>query len=1091
MAILSSPGMDITVSDEAQYIAAGSGSVPLVLLATAQDKLTPAGTIASGTIAANAGKLQSFTSQRDLISAMGYPTFRTSGGSPVHGHELNEYGLLAAYSALGVGNSLYAIRADIDLDQLVGTSVRPVGTVDDGLLWFDTGNTSFGIYEWDAETQTYDNNVPTVYNSLTDIDPPAGGVPVYVPKQSVGSIGDYAVVAYDTNNPMFYKNSSNEWVALGTADWQKAWPTVQSTYAVYADNPVAANTAITINTESITITAAGANATGSEVVAAINTVMGASYASGVMAEIDTNGRLILRATEAAMSDGSNADGKVTISGAATLGIPNGTYYAPMMNFGSYTQVPTYATGEDTPAPSGSLWIKTSAIGNGQNWSLKRYSSAASAFGSISANVYSDNATALYELDPLNGGLGIAINSAYIDRSTETGYPATFKIKTRYRTGATSATGSVLTGTPFTIGNTFKLAVTEVGSSTINEYGFTVASTGIDAFVTLILSAGIPDVYIAKNSNNTLTITHRAGGDIYLIDTTVGADNPIADAGFTSNTVRVSVETSGTYDGELLISNWKTATYTASTAEPYVAPDDNTLWYFASAIEADMLICGSDGWKGYRTVSSDARGYDLTNTDIYGPIFSATQPTTQVSGDSLVPGDLWVDTSDMENFPKISRYNGTKWVAIDNTDRITQNGIIFADARWDASVSGADHVGGIVDPITGDLPLVETMLLSNYVDLDCPDYRLYPRGTLLWNTRRNAGNVKKYESSRFTTTNYPDATVGGANTVGYIPAYAATWVNASGNAIDGSPYMGRKAVRNMVVNALKTAIDSNTEVREDQFVFNLIACPGYEELFSNMVALNNDRANTAFVVGDTPLSLKPTTVDLITYDATTAVTSDVYGALYYPSGLSNDLSGNAVVVPPSHMALRVFLKSDNVGYPWLAPAGTRRGLVDNASNIGYVDYNSGAFITTGVGEAIRDTLSQVRINPITKLPGSGLTVFAQKTRSPITQSMDRINVARLVNYIRSRLGSIANNFLFEPNDKATRDQVKQTIDGMFNDLMAKRGIYDYLTVCDESNNTSARIARNELYVDIAIEPMRDVEMIYVPIRLKNPGTIANS
>jgi phage tail sheath protein FI len=80
-------------------------------------------------------------------------------------------------------------------------------------------------------------------------------------------------------------------------------------------------------------------------------------------------------------------------------------------------------------------------------------------------------------------------------------------------------------------------------------------------------------------------------------------------------------------------------------------------------------------------------------------------------------------------------------------------------------------------------------------------------------------------------------------------------------------------------------------------------------------------------------------------------------------------------------------------------------------------------------------------------------------------------------------------LFEPNDKITRDQIKAIIDGAMNDLVAKRGVYDYLVVCDDSNNTPARIARNELYVDIAIEPMKDVEFIYIPIRLKNPGAIA--
>jgi phage tail sheath protein FI len=61
----------------------------------------------------------------------------------------------------------------------------------------------------------------------------------------------------------------------------------------------------------------------------------------------------------------------------------------------------------------------------------------------------------------------------------------------------------------------------------------------------------------------------------------------------------------------------------------------------------------------------------------------------------------------------------------------------------------------------------------------------------------------------------------------------------------------------------------------------------------------------------------------------------------------------------------------------------------------------------------------------------------------------------------------------------------------NDLIVKRGVYDYLVICDESNNDNARIARNELYVDVAIEPMKAVEFIYIPIRLKNPGGIKSS
>ena len=106
-------------------------------------------------------------------------------------------------------------------------------------------------------------------------------------------------------------------------------------------------------------------------------------------------------------------------------------------------------------------------------------------------------------------------------------------------------------------------------------------------------------------------------------------------------------------------------------------------------------------------------------------------------------------------------------------------------------------------------------------------------------------------------------------------------------------------------------------------------------------------------------------------------------------------------------------------------------------------------------------------------------------------MDRINVARLVAFIRGRLNEIGKQFVFEPNDQITRNEISNAIDGLMIDLVAKRGIYDYLIVCDLSNNTPARIDRNELYVDIAIEPVKAVEFIYIPVRIKNTGELAGT
>jgi phage tail sheath protein FI len=87
--------------------------------------------------------------------------------------------------------------------------------------------------------------------------------------------------------------------------------------------------------------------------------------------------------------------------------------------------------------------------------------------------------------------------------------------------------------------------------------------------------------------------------------------------------------------------------------------------------------------------------------------------------------------------------------------------------------------------------------------------------------------------------------------------------------------------------------------------------------------------------------------------------------------------------------------------------------------------------------------------------------------------------------------LARPYIFEPNDKITRDQLKQSVEKFLNDLTAKRALYDFLVVCDTSNNTPVRIDRNELYLDIAIEPVKAIEFIYIPLRIKNTGSIASN
>ena len=369
---------------------------------------------------------------------------------------------------------------------------------------------------------------------------------------------------------------------------------------------------------------------------------------------------------------------------------------------------------------------------------------------------------------------------------------------------------------------------------------------------------------------------------------------------------------------------------------------------------------------------------------------------------------------------------------------------------------------------------------------------------LWNTRRSGFNVKKYVQGHI------DITANNGQNIRYLNQSLFNyetdrWVSQNTTNPDGSGVFGRHAPRQYVVESMKSMVDANTTIRDtDTLNFNLLAAPGYPELIANLVNLNTDRGLTAFVVGDTPFRLLPTGTALSAYGNNTngaldnnddgLVSFDEYLGVYYPSGYTNDNSGNAIVVPPSHMMLRTIIKSDNVSFPWFAPAGTRRGGVDNATSVGYIN-SEGEFVSTALHQSLRDVLDDVKINPIATLSGVGLVAYGQRTRARNASALDRINVARLVCYLRKQLDVMARPFLFEPNDAQTRREIKAAAESIMLELVGQRALYDFIVVCDETNNTAARIDRNELYVDIAIEPVKAVEFIYIPLRLKNTGEIA--
>jgi hypothetical protein len=1078
---LVSPGVSVTVTDQSNYAPNSLGSKSYILVASATNKIAPGGTAyAAGTLVENAGKVFNITSQRDLATTFGVPYFATTaGGAPINGDERNEYGLLTAYSLLGVSNTTYVQRANVDLAALEGSTSRPLANPSNGSFWLDTSSTNWGVYEWSATTQSFTLKAPIVITSTGYLDNDG-----YRPNVSIGSLGSYAVNAYSDENPIFYKRYDNTWQLVGTDGWRDGIPTITSSNV---NAVIDANTAITFNTNDVYFSIGDSLA---NVASKINL----AAIPGISSRVD-NGLLIISGNSEAKSDNSTIDGRVNVANASgstlcsLLGITQGSYYVPEVSVGPYYSVPEWqgtVGNTSTMRPTSSVWHKVSSLGNGLSTSVKKYNASTQQFETLTASNYSSVFAATYGLDPTGGGLNVVQGSVFNQYDLYGNVTLSDYLWYRKNTSTMTVVGSTTNPSAPSVSDSFTVETRANATlATTTTYTVTITTGSVQGFIDAVSAAGIPNVTAALDTSGRMTITHALGGDIVAKDTN---GSPLADVGIDTDATNVYTDnTAGSTS--LILSNWQPLNvkgYTASTTRPYIEPVDNKLWYYNTPNRVDIMVSNGSAWVGYQMLSSDIRGYDLSATNSTGPILSTSTPTSQDDGTDLVYGDLWLDTADLENYPKIRRWQNVggldQWVLIDNRDATGQNGILFADARW--------GIDGSTNPVTGTIPTIEQLALSDNVDLDAPNPSLHPRGMLLFNTRASGYNVKEYKSRYFTADAYPNES---------LPTRIDTWVSVSGYQSNGLvPNFGRKAQRGVVLQALKSAIDSSTELREDANQFNLIACPGYPELIPNMITLNEDRDNTAFVVGDTPLRLAGTGTAIQAWAQNSnnssatgedgLATVNPYVGVFYPSGQTNDLTGKTVVVPPSYSVLRAITKSDNISYPWLAPAGTRRGLLDNISAIGYVDDMSGAFVSIGVTQGLRDTLYTNKINPLTNLPGTGLVIYGQKTLSSTPSSLDRINVARLVNYLRTQMNALARPYIFEPNDPITRNSIKSVVSSLLNDLVAKRGLTDYLVVCDGNNNTPDRIARNELYVDVAVQPTKDVEFIYIPIRLKNPGEI---
>ena len=159
------------------------------------------------------------------------------------------------------------------------------------------------------------------------------------------------------------------------------------------------------------------------------------------------------------------------------------------------------------------------------------------------------------------------------------------------------------------------------------------------------------------------------------------------------------------------------------------------------------------------------------------------------------------------------------------------------------------------------------------------------------------------------------------------------------------------------------------------------------------------------------------------------------------------------------------RTDINQFPWFSPAGTARGAILNAVKLAY-----------NPNKEQRDRLYSSRINPVIFSPGSGILLFGDKTGYAKASAFDRINVRRLFIFLEDAISAAAKDQLFEFNDEITRTNFVNIVEPFLRDVQAKRGIQDYVVICDETNNTAAIIDANEFVADIYIKPARSINFI---------------
>ena len=349
------------------------------------------------------------------------------------------------------------------------------------------------------------------------------------------------------------------------------------------------------------------------------------------------------------------------------------------------------------------------------------------------------------------------------------------------------------------------------------------------------------------------------------------------------------------------------------------------------------------------------------------------------------------------------------------------------------------------------------------------------------------NLSKYvrvKQVNFNTPKYFDNNgIAKAAFTGSLPAASS---GSFGSAVGSNIPTGRVANFYNNVNATDsqglTGANYNNAIallsNVDEYKYNVISIPG-------LLASTHATQTTALVNNTIGRGDSIAIIDLVAYNSQVntvinqaAGFDSSYAATYWPWLQTIDPNtGEAVWIPASTMIPGVYAFTDASSDPWFAPAGITRGALGQV-------IRAERKLTAGN----RDDIYEANVNPIATFPGSGVTVFGQKTLQKRASALDRVNVRRLLIALKGFIGQVAEGLVFEQNTAATRNNFLSQVNPYLESVQQRQGLYAFKVVMDETNNTPDVVDRNELVGQIYLQPTRTAEFIVLDFNVLPTGAV---